>query len=237
MRNGLRFIGLAAIAALSLTAMAIQEGIVLKRTSKVGDTAKYRMKAEMDFGGQAATFSGLITEKVTKVADDGQYTVQSTTSEGKVTMNGSEIPGAGDTAETTSTTFKPNGEVVTIISEQSDPNMYRMGNLESLRFPDTALKVGSTWEVNVKKDDKGSVEAKGTYQVLAREKVGTWDCFKIHGTFKESTGADGAGVDATYWVNVADGAMVKLSGTFTNAPFPGAPAAIPSAKVEMNREA
>jgi hypothetical protein len=234
MRNGFRFIGLAAVAALSLTAMAVQQGITLKRSSKVGEISKYRLKAEMDYQGTPIVFSALVTEKVTKVADDGQYTIESGTSEGKVNMGGNEMDAGGQGPGTSVTTFKSTGEVVSITADQSDPNMYRMANLQSLQFPGTVLKVGDSWNVAIKKDDHGSVDAKGSYKVEAQEKVGDYDTYRIHGTMKESIDKDPASVDATYWINVKDGTLVKLTGTWTNAPFPQIGAI--TAKLTLNRE-
>ena len=234
MRNGLKFIGMAAVAALSLTAMAIQEGIVIKRAPKVGEVSKYRLKAEMDMGGQPITFTGLIMEKVTKVADSGDYTVESNTSEAKVNVGGTEMDASGQGDAKTTTTFKSTGEVVTVLSEMADPNIYRIANLNSLRFPATALKVGDKWDVAIKKDDKGSVEGKGSYKVEAREKIGEYDTYKITGSFKETTGDQPAGMDGTFWINVKDGTLVKMTGTMTNAPYPQVGPL--TAKVTMTRE-
>lgn len=236
MRNGFRFIGLAAIAALSLTALAAQEAIVLKRLAKAGDVEKYRMKAETQLAGGTAVFTGLITEKIVKVADDGQYSMESTTTENAVTFNGKEMPGAAKTtADVATITCKSNGEVVSVITDRSDPNIYRMANLQSLQFPATPLKIGDSWDINIKKDDRGSVDAKGTFKLEATEKVGTYDCYRIHGTVKELTGDTPASVEETCWISVKDGTIVKSQGTWTNAPFPGAQDPL-NAKVEVTRE-
>src|ERR1041384_6778421 len=114
MRNGFKFIGLAALAAVSLTAMALQEGVILKRAAKVGDVSKYRLKAEMDYQGSPVTFSALLPEKVTKVENDGQYTVEAGTTEGKVNLGGNEMDAGGQGPGSTLTTFKANGEIVNI---------------------------------------------------------------------------------------------------------------------------
>jgi hypothetical protein len=234
MRNGFRFIGMAAVAALSLTAMALQDGIVLKRTAKVGDVEKFRIKAEMDFKGTPITYTGLITEKVVKVGADGEYTIESLNSEGKVAMSGTELDASSQGPGASTSTFKANGEIVSISTEQTDPNLYRMANLQSLQFPTTPVKVGSTWEIAIAKSDRGAVEAKGTYKIEAQEKVGEFDCYRIHGTMKEAA-KDGAGVDATYWVDVKTASLVKLQGSWTKAPFPGSPEPL-DAKVTLTRE-
>src|SRR5579862_1472365 len=95
-----------------------------------------------------------------------------------------------------------------------------MAHLQSLPFPATALKIGDTWSVDFKKDDKGSVDAKGTYKVEARETIGSHDTYKIHMTMKESIDTDPASSDTVAWIDVKDGTLVKASGTWTNAPIP-----------------
>jgi hypothetical protein len=232
MRNGFKYIGLAAFAALSLTAIAIQEGVVLKRVAKVGDAVKYRMKADMDMAGMPVSFSALISEKVTKIADNGDITTTSQQSEMKVKVGDQEIEPPSQGAQTTITTAS--GKVLSITADQTDPNMYRMGNMQAMRFPDKALKVGDSWDVTIPKDDKGSVEAKGTYKIEAQEKVGDIDTFRIKGALKETGGQDPASIDGTFWISIKDGNLVKMQGTFTNAPLPQiGPTTM---KVEMHRE-
>ncbi len=207
--------------ALALASPAVQDEIVLKRVAKAGDVTKYRMKADLDYKNSTLSFTGLITEKITKVADDGQYTVESKTSEGKVTFAGAQMESGSHGEGDTVTTFRSNGQIVTIISDQDDPNLYRRANLQSLQLPPAPLKVGGTWEVQIKKDDRGVNEAKGTFKLEGREKLlDTYDTYRIHGMIKESIDKDPVSVDATYWVNVADGALIQLKGKWTNAPYP-----------------
>jgi len=121
-----------------------------------------------------------------------------------------------------------------VISDQNDPNVYRMANLQSLQYPATPVKVGSAWDVVIKKDDRGAVDAKGTCKIEAQEKIGDFDTYRIHATIKELIDRDPASVDATYWVNLKNGMVVKIIGTWTNAPFPGIGAV--TAKIQINHE-
>lgn len=218
MRNGLKFLGMAAAAALTLTTMAAQDAVVIKRTAKVGDVAKYRMKAEMEAQGMPVSFTALISDKVIKVAENGDITTESSQVEGKVTFSGQEmeIPANGPS----STITHPTGEIVSVTSEQSDLNTYRVAHLQGLQFPVTPLKIGDSWTVTINKDNNGSVPAKGTYKLEAKEKVGDVDAYRVKGGLKESEGADPAAVDATYWISVKDGTLIKLAGTWTNFPVP-----------------
>jgi len=232
MHHRTRIAGLAAVAALSLAAAAMQDGVVLKRTAKVGDAIKYRLKADLDYKGSTLSFSSLITEKVTKVAADGTYMIESKTSEGKVAYQGDTT---NQLDSTSTVTFKANGQLVLYIAELDDPNIYRMVNLQSFHFSPNLVKVGDSWDVAIPKDDRGSVDAGGTCKVEAQEKVLGHDTYRIHVLLKESIDKDPASVDATYWVDPKDGSVVELTGTWTNAPWPS-PVGPATAKVTMMRE-
>ncbi len=220
MRNGLKFIGLAAVAALSLTALAIQEGVILKRTPKVGDQAKYHLKAEFEANGQPSSFSATITDKVTKVADNGNYTVESATSEARVNLGGTDIDPGDSANQLTTTTFSKSNEVISVESSQADPAQMRMANMQNIKFPDTPLKVGDSWTIEIKKGDKGGNPVKGKFTVEGRETIGGFDSLKIRGSAKETIEQDPMGMEGTYWISVKDASLVKAVGTITNAPIP-----------------
>jgi hypothetical protein len=219
MRNGVKIIGLAAVAALAMTALAVQEAVTLKRVIKVGDSAKYHLKATLEgaqFGD--AELNATVTEKVTKLADSGDYELQSTMSDGKVTVGGQEMEIPSQDA--TVTTYNALGQALSIKDPSGDPNSMRLAHLQSLIFPKTPVKVGDSWTVTIKKDDKGSVDAEGTYKVEGTEKVGDYDTLKISGNYKETGGDTPASSTGTYWINIKDGTLVKLVGSMKQAPYP-----------------
>jgi hypothetical protein len=222
------------VMALSVAALAVQDAVSIKRVAKAGDSAKYRLKADIDFQGMEANFTALVLEKITKIETNGNYVVESTYSEGKVVFSGQEMDAPG----TTSTyTYKPTGEVVSIVAETVDSNVYRTAHLTSFVVPDKALKVGDEWATEIKKDEKtGAVAAKGAYKIEAEEKVGDFETFKVKYSTKESEGGDTAAVcEGVAWVNKKDGSLVKTEGVWKNVPFPGAPAPL-NAKFTMVRE-
>ena len=222
------------IAALSMAAIAIDDAISLKRAAKAGDVAKYRLKADVELQGMEANFTTLITEKVSKVESNGNYVLESTQSDGKVSFSGQEmdVPGSVQTF-----TYKPNGEVVEIKAENVDASVYRTAILTSFIFADKAVKVGDDWTFEIKKDEKtGTVPAKQTYKVEAEEKVGDVDTFKVKFSTKETEGGDSAAsCEGTAWISKKDSTLVKSEGVWKNVPFPGAPGPI-NAKYTMARE-
>ena len=70
MRNGMRIMGLAAVAALSLTALAIQNGVILKHAVKGGDTLKYKLVSELEAQGMPMVMNAVISDKVVKVGTE-----------------------------------------------------------------------------------------------------------------------------------------------------------------------
>lgn len=218
---------------LALSAIAGAQSFTLKRVAKVGETMKYKLTAEADFGGQAIQVSGTTLDKVVKVNDNGDIVVESTQSSMKVSVAGQEMeipdqPG-------TTTTYKATGEVVEIKGEQTDASAYRMANLNVVKSPTGEIKVGDKWTYEVKADSKtGAAAGKAEYELLGSEKVGSWDSLKIKWTFKETEGSDPASSSGTVWIDAATGALVKAVGEYKNAPIPGAPGPI-SMKFTLER--
>ena len=222
------------VAALSVAALAIQDGVSLKRVAKAGEAIKFRLKADVEVSGVEANFSTLVTEKVTKVESNGNYVLESAQSEGKVSFSGQEMEMP---ASTQTFTYKANGEIVDIKADTVDASVYRTAHLTSFVVADKAVKVGDEWTTEVKKDEKtGAVAAKGTYKVEGEEKVGAFECFKVKFANKETEGGDAAATcEGVSWVNKKDGSLVKSEGSWKNVPFPGAPGPI-NAKFTMTRE-
>src|SRR5579872_476768 len=116
MKN-LRVVGLCALVAMCALAAA-QDAINLKFAPKAGDTFKYKLSGNLDFQGQSGTITSNIEDKVSK-SDDSGYTISSSQSGTVIEFNGQNIPGPDATS---TTTFKPSGEIVDIQADQSAGN-------------------------------------------------------------------------------------------------------------------
>ena len=224
------------VVALSTFALAAQGGLTLTRKVKSGDELKYRLKANIDVSGNSAEFSGLQTQKVLEVATDGTYTVQSATSDVKVTFGGQEIAVPPDSVPSITTVYNVDGTVKEIRGDSAAADAYRASNLSTVFYTGKEIKVGDTFN-NDKPADKntGATAYKSTYKVVGEEKVGSYDTWKIEFSVKESEGETPASSNGTVWVDKNDGAMVKSDAKWENAPFPGAPAPV-SGSVSITRE-
>lgn len=199
-----------------------QDAVVLKRTAKEGDTAKFSLTVNTEFGGMKIKYSAKVVEKVTKVDADGGFTVSSEQQDGVLEMNGSEQPAPAGVGAAVSTIFRADGTVADIKGDEVDPAAFRMGNLQAFFYPKEAVNVGSKWETIVKGDkEKGSVDLKATFEILAREKVGTHECFKVAIESKEQAGDEPAGSKGFAWVEITTGSVVKAEGEWTNVPIAG----------------
>ena len=150
------------IAATAALALATLQDYTLKHAPKVGEVTKYKMSGELSVMGQTVQMTAIMVNKTTKVEDSGNYITESSMTEGKIVLNGSEMD-LGDQPATT-TTFKPDGSVVEVTGEAADIGGSRMANLTAFVVSEKPVKVGDTWANDMKGDTKkNTVDAAGKY--------------------------------------------------------------------------
>lgn len=232
MKKAIGALGLCfAVAALSVAVR--DDAVTLKRVNKVGDVAKYKMSGNMTVQGGEAIYTASMSHKITKADPDGSATVVVSTSDVKISFGGQEMTPPDSPDQTI--TYDAKGEVVSITGGQdSGADTYRFQALNDFSYPEKAVKVGDTWTKERAANAKtGATAVKSDYTVAGREKIDTYDTLKI--TFKtKETGADGATIEGTAWMNIADGSLVKSDVTWTNVPVPGAPGPI-NGKITVTR--
>ena len=210
-----------ALVLLVLAGAAVQEH-GLKRSPKVGDALKYKLKAELEFiGSGTGTLTGNSTERVLKVEADGSYTVQSETKDMVAEVEGTPLKGKDEAPM--QTTFKANGDVVSLRGEKIGSLEYRISNLNAFRAPDKPVKVGDTWVRDIPADAKtGMVTERATFVFEAAEKVGEIDTAKVKYTYVEFVERDATSADGYFWVSLSDGSLVKSELGVKNMPLPNA---------------
>lgn len=227
-----RNFGIVALAVVAAFAIA-QDSFKLRRTPKVGHEVVMKLSAEVDVMGMSASFSAKIKEKVIRVDENGDYTIESSQSEGKVKLADQEMDAPDGGATTTK--YSAAGQILEMKGEDVTDDAYRLANMNSWVFEDRTYKTGDVIKVNNKPSKlNGNVSSEATLTVGAVETVGKFTTVKLTFSYKETSGDAPAEASGTAWVDTSDGSLVKMVGEYKNAPFPGAPAPI-NAKMMMER--
>jgi hypothetical protein len=135
------------------------------------------------------------------------------------------------------TVYNADGSVKQLNGDDSTAgaSAYRIANLQSMIDPGKPLNVGDVWSVDIKADSKtGAEAAKADFKILAEEKVDDVDTIKVQANIKETSGSDPAASEGTYWLEKANGSVVKAELKWTDVPIPGAPTPI-SGTVNLTR--
>lgn len=199
-----------------------QDAVTLKRVAKEGESVKYKLAVDTEFGGIKIKLTANVVEKVVKAGEDGTVTVTSEQQDIMLDMGSGAQPAASEAGQVVTTVFRPDGTVADLKGDSVSPEAFRLSNLQAILWPKEAVQAGSKWNGEIKEDkEKGSVGVTIAYEISAREKIGSHDCFKVAFDSKETQGAAPAATKGTLWVDVATGLMVKLESDWTNMPIQG----------------
>jgi len=216
MRRVFRATLLTACALMSLSAALSQE-YTLKLNVKEGDTFKYRMTMEIDFGGQLVFVTTTVTNKVLKVEENGNIQMESASGEMIIKFGDQEMPQPAPPV--TKMTFKPNGSVAKV--EGGDAMMQQM-NASQMVYPEKPVKVGDKWSETVKHP---AGELKIDYEFVGVEKVGDTETVKIKMTAHSVNAKEGEGysADGFNWIDPKTGMLLKMEARIKGMQVEGAP--------------
>lgn len=208
------------VASLSALSLAWTQEYTLRVNVKEGETYKYKMTMDIDFGGQPVVFSATLINKVVKVDSEGNYTIESTQENGLVKFGDQEMPAPA--GPPTKTTFRPNGSLLKMEGE----NTPAAGSFSNMNFPDKPVKVGDKWEHEYQ-PSKESPKIKVEYEVVGVEKVNEIDTLKIKVKGKSLDESQmPMSFDGHTWVDTKTGMMVRTTMVIKGLPAQGAPAPI-----------
>ena len=207
---------LTACALLSLSAAFSQE-YTLKLNVKEGDTFKYRMSMEIDFGGQSVLATTTITNKVLKVEESGNVQMESASGEMIIKFGDQEMPQPAPPA--TKMTFKPNGSVAKV--DGGDAMIQQM-NAAQMVYPEKPIKVGDKWSETVK---NAVGDLKIDYEFVGVEKVGDTETVKTKMTARSVNAKEGEdySADGFTWVDPKTGMAIKMETRIKGMQVEGAP--------------
>ncbi len=227
-----RNIGIVAVLAIAALAIA-QDGFKLRRMPKEGEEISMSLRADVEVMGMSAIFTAKIKDKVTKVEANGDYSVESTQSEGKIKIDAQEMDAEGGGATTTK--YSAAGAILAITGQDTSEEALRMANMSAFAFEDRLYKKGETLTFeNKPSKTNGNVSSKATVLVGATETLKGHECVLVTYDYKETSGEVPAESTGKVWISLKDGAPVMVEGVYKNAPFPGAPGPI-NAKVKIER--
>lgn len=217
MRRVFRATLLTACALMSLSA-AISQEYTLKLNVKEGDTFKYRMTMEIDFGGQNLLATTTITNKVLKVEENGNVEVESASGEMLIKFGDQEMPQPALPAS--KITYKPNGEIAKVESMQGALPT----NISGTFFPEKPVKVGDKWS-NTTKGQNGSSDMESTYELVGTEKVGDTEAVKVKVSIRTVKAKEGEGFSGFghVWIDPKTGMTVRSEIQLKDWQMEGAP--------------
>lgn len=193
----------------------------LARKVNVGDAYAFSYRSDSKAQGVSIQVQATDTHKVTRVAPDGSFTVESTITDAKLRLNNQEI--AQESQPPTTATFGPNGVVESVQSAQITGTALRFAKMTMFVAPGREVKRGDRWEHTIVADaQRGLVDATIQYQVDRLEKVNGLDTYKIRFNYKEKVGAKPTQVTGFVWISATDGWLVKSDLDIKGAPSDGA---------------
>lgn len=212
-------LAITAAGVLTLAAVVLaSQAAALKRVPKVGETTNYKMKIDLAVQGMEVNVSFDVNQTISKVGDDGTYVITEKSSNQKVLVGGSEMPGEGDS--TSRTTYAPNGTVTKVESDSPMGNDTAIANLTAVIWPDKPVTVGSKWSSTIKGDAaQGTADTEYTFEILAKETVLGVETFKVSSVAKSG----GATCTATSWLEISNGRTIKAIGEMKGVPIMGTP--------------
>lgn len=211
----------------ALAASAQTDALSFIRKPAVGDVAKYKMAVNLEVQGNAIEIAATITEKVTAVATDGNYTIETSESDMEFKMAGQSFPAdASEESKPRTTKYSATGVPLEITGSEDDTTTeaIRMEFLNIFELPKEPRKLGDKWSSVVEPGAKlKGVKILTNYEFVRTEKVGEWDCAVIVCDTTEQSGDKPAVAKKTVWIDTKSFTLIKMDSKMTNALLPGVP--------------
>lgn len=204
-------------------ALGTAQGVPLVRKPVANQEIKYSLEINMALFGETATYTSTLTEKITAVEANGNYSVEKSQSDYKVELFGEEGSVSDSDLPKPVYTYTLTGELVKLKSDLQTESVYRMAQMEAIHLPNKEVKKDDTWVYEVPEDkERGVVKAKAEYKVTGEETVSNTECWVVSLNYSEQSGTAPATVTGNVWLSKADASVVKLETSWNNAPIPGA---------------
>ncbi|MFQ3611146.1 MAG: hypothetical protein SNJ72_06565 [Fimbriimonadales bacterium] len=230
MKRSIQAVALSSVFMLAFSLGSAQQEYTLKLNLKEGDTFKYKMSMDIDFGGQGVNASTTVTQKVVKVEENGNIVMESSTTDLIIKFGDAEMPQPAQPP--TRITYKPNGDLATS-GMGGGPTSQIMGSANYI-FPDKPVKVGDKWNHTLK-GQNGMPDMNGEFELVGVEKLGETEVVRIKVTWRQAEAKENAmSAEGFVLVNPTNGMAHRFEFKLKGLPVEGAPAPLDGAlKMEL----
>ena len=207
----------AAIAATIAAHAGAQTFDLLFKPTK-GMKAVYTLSFDIDGQPQPTIYQAKLTNEVVDVREDGTYLSAMSQAEHKAIIGGKVSQQNGQVI-TAVTTYDKFGRPLANGGDNATPASFRVANLTSFIAPKSEVKVGDEWTVAIKADkDLQTVDVTHVYKLLAIEVQGVKSVAVVEVSAVEGSGANPATAKGKFWIDAANGEMVKYEAAIGNMP-------------------
>lgn len=194
-----------------------QDKVTLVVKADEGREARYSttMTIELEVAGQKLSIESTQVQKVkfTKVAPNGEITMERTVESREVKMMGQTMPDEDKQDEADTVTVRPNGTLVSYKAAKDDADeakfavrLFAAGNPV---FPDKPVGVGDKWTHEFKADaSTGQEAATADFEVLGFETVQGVETVKIKMVYRETSTSPPITATNTFWIEKSSGDAV-----------------------------
>lgn len=207
-----------------LGAKTRDDGYSLIWKPKQDQSLTYELNTEMTADGHKVAFVTDINLKVTKVAENGDYTVETTRKNLRVIAEGQEhkVPDE-ETVKPEIETYNKKGDKIggdEPDDGETDEMSALLGSVGDFKSPEKPVAKGDIWTEEIKADDKKKIKAaKVTYEVVGADKIGIYDVVTVSIKYKQTEGSKPASYEGTISFDVNDMSLVQIDARLLDVPF------------------
>jgi len=199
---------------------------------------RYELSTEMNADGHKLILKNDLHLKVTKIASNGDYTVETTQKNARAEVDGKEekMPDNPDEKPQVEV-YNAKGDKISK-DEDSGEELDEMGvllnSVGDFSAPEKPVKKGDKWTEEIKADSKTKVKAaKVSFEVLGTDKVDGYDVVKLSMSYKQTEGSKPASYEGTMAFDVKDMSLVQIDARLMDVPFD--PETTGDVKLKLNR--
>ncbi|MFZ4508130.1 MAG: hypothetical protein ACOYON_10605 [Fimbriimonas sp.] len=181
-----------------------------------GQELNYAFTMKVDSSEGKFEIRGDTLMKVTKIEENGDYTVESSSKNQKVAVDGHEED-LDDDPEPEVTKYTAKGQKIPPKDAKEDeegPDPLAVNILDPITdfaSPAGPIKKGTTWTEEYKADEKlGRAACKVVYEVIGAEKRGEYDCVRLSAKLTQTEGGSPAKAEGHFLISTKDTTLVDF---------------------------